>query len=330
MSKIEADKFELSAAEFNFTEVVHKGVDVLAYRMEEKKQIFTLSLDGKIPPFLIGDDQRLVQVITNLLSNAVKFTPEHGSISVNAKLEDAQGTRSLIRFDVQDSGIGMSKEQQDRLFNSFQQADSGIARKYGGTGLGLAISKRIVEMMGGKIWIESEQGKGSVFSFIVDFEKAGPAEEKLPSMGTTPGTDEKKSPDEADNFSGHSILLAEDVEINREIVQALLEPTGLIIDCAENGLAAVKLFTENHGKYSLIFMDVQMPEMDGYEATQKIRALEAKRFEGTEYVSHIPIIAMSANVFKEDIERCLASGMNDHVGKPLDFEIVLEKLRRYL
>jgi signal transduction histidine kinase/CheY-like chemotaxis protein len=322
MSKIEADKLELVPTEFHFTETVHKGVDVLAYRMEEKKQRFSLNLDENIPPFLIGDDQRLVQVITNLISNAVKFTPENGSISVNAKLADVKGTQFVIQIDVLDSGIGMSKEQQGRLFNSFQQADSGISRKYGGTGLGLAISKRIVEMMGGRIWVESGQGKGSVFSFIVSFEKGSSEAENMPSV--------EKASDEAVDFSGKSILLAEDVEINREIVLALLEPTGLSIDCAENGLVAVNLFTENPGKYSLIFMDVQMPEMDGYEATQKIRAFEIKSPGGSESAKHIPIIAMSANVFKEDVQRCLAAGMNDHVGKPLDFNIVLEKLRRYL
>ncbi|WP_245535092.1 ATP-binding protein [Leadbettera azotonutricia] len=338
MSKIEADKFELSSTEFDFAETVQKGVNVLTYRMEEKKQNFSLNLDKKIPPFLIGDDQRLMQVVTNLLSNAVKFTPENGGISVNAELINEKDTQSVIQIDVRDSGIGMSKEQQGRLFSSFQQADSGISRKYGGTGLGLAISKRIVEMMGGRIWVESEQGKGSVFSFTVNFERGSPAKEKLPSAGKTPGTDEKEVPAEVDDFSGHSILLAEDVDINREIVQALLEPTGLSIDCAENGQVAVKLFAESPEKYSLVFMDVQMPEMDGYEATRQIRAFEAERLKGLEFAQQtpqqqfkaIPIIAMSANVFKEDIERCLAAGMNDHVGKPLDFEIVLEKLRRYL
>jgi CheY-like chemotaxis protein len=233
----------------------------------------------------------------------------------------------------------MNNEQQGRLFSSFQQADSGISRKYGGTGLGLAISKRIVEMMGGRIWVESQEGKGSVFSFTASFEKGNAVKEELLPAGTAPEENEKATSGEADDFSGHFILLAEDVDINREIVQTLLEPMGISIDCAENGLVAVKLFTENPGKYSLIFMDVQMPEMDGYEATRKIRALEAERFEGLEFeqqtpqqpqIRPVPIVAMSANVFKEDVERCLAAGMNDHLGKPLDFAIVLEKLRRYL
>jgi CheY-like chemotaxis protein len=246
--------------------------------------------------------------------------------------------RCVIRINVTDSGIGISAEQQARLFSSFVQADSSTSRKYGGTGLGLAISKSIVEMMGGIIWVESEPGKGSAFIFTVPLRKSsalgaekkarvypgsGPAREGGTSAarGASPAA---LSPKRRDDFSGRRILLAEDVELNREIVLALLEPTRLSVECVENGSMAVRIFNASPEAFDMIFMDIQMPEMDGYEATRAIRASAAPN------ASTIPIIAMTANVFKEDVEKCLEAGMNGHVAKPLDFEEVLEQLRKYL
>jgi signal transduction histidine kinase/DNA-binding response OmpR family regulator len=449
MSKIEANKFELSFADFDFEKMLQKAVNVINFRMEEKHLDFTVRIDRNIPRDLYGDDQRLTQVITNLLSNAAKFTPDQGSIRLSAILEEERQDLCTIRVIVADSGIGISREQQIRLFSSFEQADSSTSRKFGGTGLGLAISRRIVEMMDGTIWVESEPGKGSIFSFRVkikrgrrveedaplpmlgwknlrvlavddaedirDFfsdlaermefslqtassgeaaleliEKNGPydmyfVDWKMPGMdgielsrriterGGAPivvmisaalwtaveddakaaGVDsflpkplfpsaitdcmnqrlglaaitertEDKHGDITDRFAGFRMLLAEDVEINREILLALLEPTSLAIDSAENGVQAVRLFTENPEKYDLVFMDIQMPEMDGYEATRRIRA------SGAPNAGTIPIIAMTANVFREDIEECLNAGMNAHVGKPLDLEEVLATLRTYL
>jgi signal transduction histidine kinase/DNA-binding response OmpR family regulator len=457
MSKIEANKLELSYVSFDFEKMLQRVANVINFRVDEKKQNFSVYIDRRIPRFLIGDDQRLAQVITNLLSNAVKFTPEQGSIKLNTHfIGEADGV-CTIQIEVIDTGIGISAEQQTRVFTSFEQADSNTSRKFGGTGLGLAISKRIVEMMGGKIWLESEPNKGSTFAFTIQakknteiqdgllkdglawnevrilavdddlyirdyfsdmaqrfnfycdtassgeeaidkIEKQGPydiyfIDWKMPGMNgiettrrikelvddgngrtrksvaimisatewnmieqeargagvdkflskplfpsyivdtinTCLGLDNILTVEEIpregpDDFEGHYILLAEDVDINREIVQALLEPTRLSIDCAENGIEAVRLFTENPDKYEIIFMDVQMPEMDGYEATRKIRELEHKM--NTERA--IPIIAMTANVFREDIEKCLEAGMNGHLGKPLDLEDVLKKLRRHL
>jgi CheY-like chemotaxis protein len=438
--------------------MVQKVVNVINFRVDEKNQILTVHIDKNIPRSFHGDDQRLAQVITNLLSNAVKFTPESGTIKLEALLEKREGILYTLRISVTDNGIGVSEEQQKRLFSSFEQADTGTSRKFGGTGLGLAISKQIVEMMNGKIWIESELGKGSAFIFTVEMElgpdsqeglldpginwknlrvlavddeedvrdffselgermgfycetasdgedaisrilKNGPydiyfVDWKMPGMngielsrwitakgaagnGVNPRIAPKsvvimisatewnsieveakqagvakflpkplfsstlvdcinqclgsktmdaleKPAEPADDFSGRHILLAEDVEINQEIVIALLEPTSVLIDCAGNGADAVRLFVNDPEKYDIIFMDVQMPEMDGYEATRKIRSSGAPR-AGT-----IPIVAMTANVFREDIEKCLESGMNDHVGKPLDFDEVLEKMRVYL
>jgi CheY-like chemotaxis protein len=318
MSKIEANKLELSPAEFDFEKLLQRVVNVSSFRVEERHQQLTVAVDGSIPRSIVCDDQRLAQVITNLLSNAVKFTPEYGSIHLGAQLEKIENGSCTIRVEVTDTGIGISAEQQARLFTSFEQAESSTSRKFGGTGLGLAISKRIVELMGGRIWIVSELGQGSTFAFTIE---AG--------TGSAEGaTDESEgaasAPEESNDFKEYRIILAEDVEINREIVQSILEPTGLAIDCAVNGAEAVRLFAENPGRYDMIFMDLQMPEMDGYEATRRIRAMDDGR------ARLIPIVAMTANVFREDIEKCLSTGMNDHVGKPLNFEEVLEKLRKYL
>jgi len=319
MSKIEANKLELSPVTYCFEKMIQKIVDVISFRVDEKHQEFIISIDEKIPRFLTGDDQHLAQVITNLLSNAVKFTQEHGRISLNAKLLEETDSFCILQIEVSDSGIGISKEQQARLFSSFEQADSGTSRKFGGTGLGLAISKSIVELMEGKIWIESEPGKGSTFCFTIKALKANEADADIP--------EEKESEQQAenDNFEGHTILLAEDIEINREIVITVLEPTALNIDCAENGKEAVEKFAASPTQYDLILMDVQMPEMDGYEATRKIREIE----QGTAR-EPVPIVAMTANVFREDIEKCLSAGMNDHLGKPLEMNELLKKLRKYL
>ena len=413
-----------------------------------------MGIDKNIPGNLYGDDQRLAQVITNLLSNAVKFTPEEGSIRLDTALEGEEDGFCVLRISVTDSGIGISPEQQVRLFSSFQQADSSTSRKFGGTGLGLAISKRIIEMMNGRIWIVSALGQGSSFlergknpggnllgpgmnwgnlrimavddakdirDYFQDLSEqlkfscdtaadGGEALEKIKATGAydiyfvdwkMPGMngieltkkikedlparsvvimisaqewtvieDEAKkagvnkfmskplfpstiadcisecigsanqaaaagktAEEEAvplGDYSGFRLLLAEDVEINREILQTLLEPTNLEITSAENGAEALRLFTAEPDKYHLIFMDVQMPEMDGYEATRKIRAWEKEWSQAGEPRKPVPIVAMTANVFREDIEKCLEAGMNAHLGKPLDLEEVLAKLSQYL
>jgi len=317
MSKIESGKFELSPSEIDFEEILHHVINVNKIRIEEKQQHFTVRIDKTIPKTLIGDEQRITQVITNLLSNAVKFTPEKGSISIDTQLLKEENNVCTIQVSVTDSGIGLSPEQQAGLFESFQQAENSTSRKYGGTGLGLAISKNIVEMMDGKIWIESELGKGSTFAFTMQAKRV---EEKQKTLHKCDEDARQKVVD----FEGCHILLAEDVEINREIVLTLLEPTLIAIDCAENGVEAVRKFNEAPEKYDMIFMDLQMPEMDGYEATQRIRALPLPK------AKDIPIIAMTANVFRDDVEKCLAAGMNNHIGKPINLNEVLGILSTYL
>ncbi len=450
MSKIESGKFELSAQEFSFERMLQRVANVVNYKIIEKNQYFKIFVDRDIPEFLFGDDQRLAQVITNLVGNAIKFTPEGGVIKIGSYYQGEADEVCDIKITVSDTGIGISPEQQSRLFQSFQQADSSTSRKFGGTGLGLAISKSVVEKMGGSIWVESEVGKGSTFSFTVKLGRRDVDERRLLGYGVNwerlrimvieddtdilafikkiarefgavcdtarsgkdaleqisqnggydvyflgqnlPDVDgvdliktimrnfthesspafamfadmltrmseddakeagvdaivikpylpsnivdaindmlglkikltEDASVEEDISFEGHRILLAEDVEINREIVLAMLEPTGLVIDCAENGAEVLKMFKRSPDKYDMIFMDVQMPEMDGYEATRAIRETGAER-GGT-----IPIIAMTANVFREDVIRCREAGMNGHLGKPLDFNDVLLTLKKHL
>jgi len=316
MSKIEANKFALVPVEFYFEKMIARVINVVNFRVEEKHLTLKVSIDENIPKTLIGDDQRLSQIISNLLGNAVKFTPENGSIDLKTQFISEENKICTITISVTDTGIGIDKEHQKYLFQSFQQAETNTSRTYGGTGLGLSISKSFVEMMDGKIWMESEAGKGSTFAFTIKIKRG--------EEGKEPASIARDTKD--DNFTGHRVLLVEDVEINREIVLTLLEPTNLEIDCAENGIQAVEMFIEEPERYELILMDVQMPGMDGYEATKQIRKFES----GLGRHGRVPIIAMTANVFKEDIENCLNAGMDDHLGKPLDIDMVREKLHAFL
>jgi len=332
MSKIEANKFELSFTVFNFGEVLQRVVNVFNFRIEERKLNLKIDIDGNIPEKLIGDDQRLTQVVTNLLNNSIKFTPENGNINIKAEYMGEEDGACILKISVKDTGIGISGEQQRNLFQPFQQAEVTTSRKYGGTGLGLAISKNIVELMGGRIWVESELDKGSTFMFTVkmvcaDEDIIHRADDiRIPAVGgggeNAEGLD--TGIDIIGRYAGRRILLVEDVEINREIVLALLEPTMIDVDCAENGYEALRMFNAEPDRYDVIFMDIQMPEMDGYEASRQIRALDVP------WAGKIPIIAMTANVFREDIEKCISAGMDDHVGKPLDINIIVKKLNTYL
>ena len=340
ISKIEADKFELSYTEFDFILALKSITNIANVRAEEKHQNFVVNICDDVPAFLISDELRLSQVITNLLTNSIKFTPEKGTVTLKVEKIKELEDEVILRIEVSDNGIGISKEQQERLFMSFNQADSSISRKFGGTGLGLVISKRIVEIMGGKIWIESELGEGAKFIFTIMAKRAKGDDRNLLYEKVS---DEKsdiisdnmqyKVPIRSFNFKSYRILIAEDVEINREIMSAILEDTEISIDYAENGNKALSMFSENPDRYNLILMDINMPEMDGYETTKQIRALEAELWGKNCYNrnlhENIPIIAMTANVFKEDIEKCLTSGMNDHTGKPIDADALLGLLNKY-
>ncbi|MDR2596739.1 MAG: response regulator [Treponema sp.] len=325
MSKIEEDRFELSYTEFNFSAMIQRIVSIFEFRLGEKKQKLNVYQASSVPSMIITDEQRLVQVITNLISNSIKFTPEGGSIALSIRrLEEplSQNDKSCtLEINVTDTGIGIPVEQQSKLFNSFVQVDSSIARKFGGTGLGLAISKKIVELMQGKIMIESEENKGASFTFTIRAE--------IPETSVSPAKIPAGEPvsEKLPDYHNKRILLAEDVEINREIVITVLEPLGIEIIEAEDGKKAYDLFRANPGSFDLIFMDIHMPGIDGYEASRLIRAFEA---EHPGRSNGVPIIAMTANVFKEDVEHCLAAGMNDHIGKPLAFDALVAILKKYL
>jgi len=318
ISKIEANKLELSYSEFNFREMIKSIVDVISVRAEEKQQYITVDLNDNVPAFLIGDELRLSQVITNLLTNAIKFTPEKGEIALSVEMTEEADDEVTIKTVVADSGIGITEEQQKRLFTSYNQADSSISKNFGGTGLGLVISKQIVELMQGTIWIESEINKGSKFLFTVKAKKG------TNNFVSAASGKQDKSDGSNYNFTNFTVLAAEDVEINREILSALLEETGISIDFTDNGADAVLMFKTHPDKYNLILMDVQMPEMDGYEATHAIREAELTQ------AKQIPIIAMTANVFNEDIEKCLSAGMNGHIGKPVNAGDLYETLNKHL
>ena len=324
MTKIEANKLELSPVEFSFEKMLQKVITVVSYLAEEKEQTLSVSIDSAVPEYIVGDDQRLAQVITNLLSNAIKFTPKGGRVEFLASLIEQSENECRLRIEVADNGIGISDEQQSKLFKMYEQAESDTSRKFGGTGLGLMISKLIIELMDGTIWVESELGSGARFIFTI---KAGRSEKDSDSVDER--LDEAADPSgdllhSDGRFSGMKMLIVEDIEINREILLSLLDNTGFIIDTAVNGKEALEMVDTAAEKYDVILMDIQMPVLDGIEATRRIRALSSGK--GTE----LPIIAMTANVFKDDIEACLEAGMNDHLSKPIDVDKVLEVLSNYL
>ena len=322
ISKIEEGKFELSCTEFDFCTMLLRVVNIFEFRLSEKNQTLVFNVDPLIPARVITDEQRLAQVITNLIGNSIKFTPDEGKISLEAKrLDDCGNAGScVIEMRVTDTGIGISEEQQSKLFKSFTQVDSSISRKFGGTGLGLAISKKIVEMMNGDIRVESQIDQGSAFIFSIKAELPEHAfneGESTPVAGNNLETVMKAC-------AGKRILLAEDVDINREIVITLLENFNMEIVEAEDGKQTFDIFAAEPEKFDLIFMDIHMPGVDGYESTRLIRTLDHPR------AKTVPIIAMTANVFREDIDKCLAAGMNEHIGKPLNFDEMTTILYKYL
>ncbi|MDR1471988.1 MAG: response regulator [Synergistaceae bacterium] len=450
MSKIEVNKLDLSFSNFSFESILKKITNVINFRIEEKHQQFTVHLGGEIPRVISCDGQRLAQVIANLVGNAIKLTPEYGSIMLDTALIKEENGICTILIEVTDSGIGISREDQTRLFTPLEPGDRSLSKKFGGAGLGLAVSKRIVEMMGGKIWVESKEGFGSKFAFTIEARRV--SSERHPILNSAARRentrilavdgamdirayfgetaerfglacdvasdggeacaliDEKgfydmyfldwkidgiscleltrriKSRDKlnpviimipstewdstgtiareagADNFlrkplfpsmiaecinnalklqddrpageknfagiadfKGLRALLAEDVAINREIAAAFLESTSLEIDFAESGREAIEKFIANPGKYDVILMDAQMPEMDGCEAAKRIRALEMAQGR-----RRVPIIAMTASAFREDIEKYTAAGMDDHISKPLNLEETLSALKKHL
>jgi len=303
------DGIVLHCSEFDIRNMVREVLDQIAESREQKKQSLSVDIDQKVPQIVYGDKKRYFQVLNNLLSNAVKFTGEQGSIQLKISTTEYADETVTLQFEVVDNGIGISKEQQKNLFVLFEQADGGIDRQFGGVGSGLFIVKQIMEMMGGQICVESESGKGSRFILSIKVNTEAPGQ----PVSAGPAS-----------FTGKTALLAEDVEINREIIIAMLEDTSLHIICVSNGREALELFTATPEKFDIIIMDVNMPVMDGVEATRRIRAL------GTPEGGRIPIIALTANVLDEEVNDYFAAGMNDHIGKPVDLDGLIKILNKYL
>ncbi|MCL2487654.1 MAG: ATP-binding protein [Oscillospiraceae bacterium] len=321
MSKIDAGKLEVVLEPFDFNAMLKNAENIVRVKMDEKKQRFTLNCDESVSQMVISDEHRLLQVVVNLLNNATKFTPESGEIALTASQSPAGKDQIKLRVEVRDSGIGLTPAQQEKLFHAFEQADGSITRKYGGTGLGLAICKKILNALGGDIWVISRPGQGACFFFELTAGLGDPLQ--------IPETPDRAIPaaetaDTARDWSAHTILLAEDVEINREIVEFMLEETGVNITGVDNGKKAVEAFAADPDRYTLILMDIQMPVMDGLTATETIRKMDHPR------AAQIPIIAMTANAFKEDIDICIAAGMNQHIAKPITMELFLEVLEKYM
>jgi CheY-like chemotaxis protein/nitrogen-specific signal transduction histidine kinase len=322
MPKIETYKLELSDSEFDLGKVMANIVDVTNARAQEKHIQVEVNVSPDIPSMVICDELRLAQVIINLMNNAIKFTPDNGLVQLNAQNVEEKDDKVTIRIEVVSNGIGLSPEQQEKLFSDNNQADLTVAKQSGDTGSGLAISKRNIELMQGKIWIESQGGKGAKFIFTLKMKKGEKSVVSATAESTPAPVPIIKASDL--HLSGYTILAAEDMDFHREVLSMYLKDTGVAIDYVENGKQVVEKFKANNEKYCLILMDIRMPEMNGDEATKLIRALDFKK------AREIPIIAMTADAFKEDVEKCMSAGMNDHISKPVVPKIIYAKLKQHL
>ncbi len=328
MSKIESGKIEIKRESFYLKDLLEQ-ISTSYYGQAEIRGInYETILEDEIGGSLIGDSLRLNQILNNLLSNAMKFTPAGGTVRLRISEVLETGREIRLKFEVTDTGCGIAEENLEKVFESFEQESSEVTKKYGGTGLGLAIVKRFTELMGGRIWVDSQVGSGSTFAvelpFGIDREEGlgGILEQGTEFSGIASNQTESHA---KFDFTGRHFLLAEDNEINMEIAVELIGMTGAATDTAENGKEALELFSRSEpGYYDLILMDVHMPVMDGYEATKQIRCLERPD------ALHIPIFAMTANAFDEDKEESERAGMDAHIAKPLDVEALYRTISRFL
>ncbi len=296
-SKIEAGKLGIEDIPFSLHQTLNESIKTLSLRATQKGLRLEAQIPPEVPEHLTGDPGRLRQILINLVGNAIKFT-ERGEIVVSVELEASEGNEATLHFSIRDSGIGIPPDKQKDIFDAFSQADGSITRKYGGTGLGLSITTRLVEMMHGKIWVESEHGIGSTFHFTARFGLCGET-----------GQEEKNEVAAQGIRTRYSILLVEDNPINQLLARTLLEKAGHLVTLANNGCEGLEMLAL--ASFDLVLMDMQMPEMDGIEATLRIR--EKERQHG----DHIPIIAMTANAMQGDRERCLEAGMDGYLSKPI-------------
>jgi len=312
-SKIEAGKLKMESIPFQLNEVLANLDTIIAINAQEKDLQIIIDTQADVPTFLVGDPLRFGQILLNLASNAVKFT-EAGKITIKTEVSEEQGDQIILKVTVSDTGIGLTGEQIKKLFQSFTQADTSTTRKFGGTGLGLTISQKLVEMMGGEIWVESEPGVGSSFIFTVRFGRA----EK--GMVDEPQTTSDWKINSIEGLKGATVLLVEDNRINQKIAVQFLTRAGLNVTVAKNGLEAVEK-TET-GNYDAVLMDIQMPVMDGYEATRSIRNKIKKE--------ELPIIAMTADAMSGDREKSLNVGMNDYLSKPINPDLLFRTLSKWI
>jgi len=314
LSRMEAGKTEIRPAPMDLEKTVRECEELFAIKIAEKDIYLKVTIEEGLPKMLIADEFRIKQILINLLSNSIKFT-ETGGITLDVKGLDVKPDKLTICFLVTDTGIGMSDEFLENVFTPFEQEESFFQRKYVGTGLGLPISNNLAELMGGCLTVTSELGKGSVFVLTLTLNIAD--DEELTEKERTFAEFEGVS------IEGKNILLVDDIEINRAIVVEILDGNGVVIDEAADGKEAVAMYTGSaEGYYNMILMDIQMPEMNGYEATKAIRGSGRKD-------SGLPIIAMTANALKEDVDHAYESGMNGHIAKPIDFDECVNTIKKY-
>ena len=327
MSKIEAGKTVFKYSDFSIPDFIQELDTIFRSQISEKKQTLTITKENIRHEWVNGDQVHLMQIFSNLLSNAIKYTQEGGEIQLLAEeCESNSSVYAKYRFLVCDNGMGMSADFKDRIFDAFTRAENSLTNKIQGTGLGMAITKNIVDMLGGTIQVESEVGRGTEFTVMLECEISEMTVKEEPDLEQREPLKNEKQKIRAEiqrRYEGKKVLLVEDNELNREIATAIMEEIGLDVDCVEDGTDAVNIMSSAEGrKYDLIFMDIQMPKMDGYTATREIRTLNDPK------CANIPIIAMTANAFEEDRKKAIKAGMNAHIAKPISADIILENLER--
>jgi len=311
LSKINSGKMVFENEPFNLKELLKSIGMTFGVRAKEKHIDFKVEIGSNVPEYAVGDSVRLSQILWNLGGNAVKFT-EKGGVTLHAFVKSSNEERTTLAFTVKDTGIGIPKERLAVIFDPFVQADEHTTRKYGGTGLGLNIAKKLVELQGGQLTVDSTLGEGSTFSFSIEFTnyKPKPQEEALLATGTTK------------DLKGVRILFVEDNKVNQRVGDRTLTKWGATLDIAENGRFAIDMLSKK--KYDLILMDLQMPEMDGIETTQHIRNGMSPE------ISKIPIIAMTASAFRGEYDNCIAAGMNDYIAKPFKPDELYNMIKEHL
>ena len=307
-SKIEAGKVELEKAPFDLKQLISNIKKANQVKAEEKENTIKLMIDDDVPNFLIGDSLRLGQIISNLVSNAVKFT-KNGNITVELTLQKRVDNKAFLIFSVTDTGIGIALNKQNLIFDKFTQANSQTTREFGGTGLGLVITKKLLQLYGSEINLESEIGKGAKFYFTIELEIGNKVSNK---------SNESDSVSQSENIlAGVRVLLVEDYPVNIKVATKFLEKWKVVVEVAENGKIAVEKYQK--GKFDVILMDIQMPIMDGYTATRAIREIDIE----------IPIIALTASATLNNQDRAFTVGMNDYVTKPFNPNELFQKIAKF-